>query len=112
MPTDGSAEGIHGATTDIHFTTLGFTAGTGEPVMCAVIMKSKNDIQESWILGIDPDVSLMDGTSEEDFIHKNQSAMTGGPCCHLEEKCPMLCGMLRKSKYYKQLAYGDIEVHG
>ena len=33
MPTVGSAEDLHGATIDIHFTTLGITAGTGEPVM-------------------------------------------------------------------------------
>ena len=29
MPTDGSVEGIRRATTDLHFTILGFTAGTG-----------------------------------------------------------------------------------
>ena len=47
MPTDGSAEGIHNTTTDIHFSALGFTAGTDESVMCAVTMKSKTDILES-----------------------------------------------------------------
>ena len=104
MPTDGSAEGIQGATTDIHFTTLGFTAGTGEPVMCAVIMKSKNDIPKSWIVGIDPDVPLVDGTSEEDFIRKNQSAMKGGPFCHFRGKTvPCFVGCSEKASITSEL---------
>jgi hypothetical protein len=29
------------ATTDLHFTVLAFTSGTGEPIMCAIILKSE-----------------------------------------------------------------------
>lgn len=45
-----------GSTTDIHFTVLCFTAGTGEPVMCGIILKSDRDISEiplRWSLGVD-----------------------------------------------------------
>jgi len=35
------------ATKDCRFTTLGFTAATGEPVMCAVIFEGKN-FKEEW----------------------------------------------------------------
>ena len=48
--------GVAGAVTDLHFTVLCFTLGTGEPIMCAIIMKSQRDIAsmpESWKLGID-----------------------------------------------------------
>ena len=37
---------ILGSTTDIHFTVLCFTCATGEPVMCAVILKSDKKISE------------------------------------------------------------------
>jgi hypothetical protein len=35
-----------GAANDIHFTVLVFTAGTGEPVMVAVLLKSKKSVDE------------------------------------------------------------------
>lgn len=41
------------ATKDTHFTVLGFTAATGEPVMCAIIFAAKA-LQEQWKLGFDP----------------------------------------------------------
>ena len=59
VPTDGSVEDFCGRITDIDLPTLRLTSGTSQPVMCAVIVKSKNDIPESQILGIDPDVSLL-----------------------------------------------------
>ena len=37
-------------TKDSHFTVLGFTAATGEPVMCAIIFAAKH-LCESWVLG-------------------------------------------------------------
>jgi hypothetical protein len=40
LPVDmGSQEGCNSATTDIHFTVLCFASATGEPVLCAVILK-------------------------------------------------------------------------
>jgi hypothetical protein len=46
LPTDCSEAGITGVCTDIHFTVLCFTSGTGEPVMCAIILKSEKNINE------------------------------------------------------------------
>ena len=40
------------ATNDAHYTMLGFTAATGEPVMCAVIFKAK-EVTTTMQLGID-----------------------------------------------------------
>ena len=41
---------IKAATKDSHFTVLGFTAATGEPVMCAIIFSAK-EMCASWVLG-------------------------------------------------------------
>eukprot|EP00977_Amphora_coffeiformis_P002353 scaffold439_cov107-Amphora_coffeaeformis.AAC.1 len=81
VPIDGSAEGVRGATTDLHCTVLGFTAGTGEPIMCAVIMKSQTSIPPSWVLGIDPMAEIIDADNDADLIAHNGHAMTGGPTC-------------------------------
>jgi hypothetical protein len=40
LPTCAFGGGWVGAAIDIHFTVLCFTAATGEPVMCAIILKS------------------------------------------------------------------------
>ena len=41
------------ATKDAHFTVLGFTAATGEPVMCAIIFAAK-ELDPAWVIGLDP----------------------------------------------------------
>ena len=41
---------IRAATKDSHFTVLGFTAATGEPLMCAVIFSAKSSCEE-WMVG-------------------------------------------------------------
>ena len=41
---------VKAGTKDSHFTVLGFTAATGEPVMCAIIFAAKH-LCESWVLG-------------------------------------------------------------
>jgi hypothetical protein len=41
---------IRAATKDSHFTVLGFTAATGEPVMCAIIFASK-ELATARVLG-------------------------------------------------------------
>ena len=40
VPRNGSSNGTLGSSTDIHFTVLPFISGTGEAVMCAIILKS------------------------------------------------------------------------
>lgn len=48
--------GLQGSVVDMHFTVVPFTSGTGEAIMCAVILKSERDISEiplTWISGID-----------------------------------------------------------
>jgi hypothetical protein len=54
---------LQGATMDIHFMVLCFQAGNGEPILCAIIMKSEKDPQDiplSWKLGIDITTKLTD----------------------------------------------------
>ena len=53
---DCEAFGIKGATTDMHFTVVPFTSGTGEPVLCAIILKSNKtaaEIPVVWKFGVD-----------------------------------------------------------
>ena len=38
---------------DFHFTTLGFTAATGEAVCCCIIIAAKM-MKVSWVTGINP----------------------------------------------------------
>ncbi|KAI2492615.1 hypothetical protein MHU86_21929 [Fragilaria crotonensis] len=42
---------IKAATKDSHFTVMGFTAATGEPVMCAIIFEAMK-MCPSWVLGL------------------------------------------------------------
>ena len=55
---------------DKHFTMLGFTALSGEPVMCLVIIAG---VQEKWEVecGIDVDVVPVGDPSDPDFFQKN-----------------------------------------
>ena len=48
----GTQEAI---TTDLHYTVMGFTAATGDPVLCVVIFESDNEelIPTNWVTGID-----------------------------------------------------------
>jgi hypothetical protein len=47
MQNDETKEGgVIGDITDIHFTTLCFTSGTGAPVMCEVILKSEKELEK------------------------------------------------------------------
>ncbi len=41
---------IRAATKDSHFTVLGFTAATGEPIMCAIIFAA-DKFAAAWVLG-------------------------------------------------------------
>ena len=43
----GQVAEVTAATSDAHFTVLGFTAGTGEPVMCAMIFAA-GEMTQDW----------------------------------------------------------------
>lgn len=80
--------GCLGKTMDIHFTVLCFTAGTGEPVMCAVIFKSEQDVSKitlSWKMGINIRRDILTGNTDAETFALNEGegrAMTGGPKCY------------------------------
>jgi len=83
--------GLCGATTDIHFTVLVFTAATGQPIMCSVIMKSEQDVSQiptSWKLGIDitKRINLGDGDDDTTVWMNNEHLMIGGPVCRFRGK--------------------------
>jgi hypothetical protein len=62
-------------------------SGTGEPVMCAVILKSNKDISEiplSWKMGIDIRKEVNTGQTQYELFEGNMTdkgAMAGGPKC-------------------------------
>jgi len=66
------------ATKDCHFTILGFTAASGDPIMCAIIFAAKT-MKSEWVLGFDPFVEWI---GEENNVEENMGegkAMPGGP---------------------------------
>jgi hypothetical protein len=87
MPNDGSATGLLSSMHNMHFTVLGFTSGTGQPVMCAVILKSEQDVSKlpySWRYGIDVSKHIHEDDDDQEFFRKNcgdGQAMQGGPKC-------------------------------
>ena len=81
MHRDGSAEGLHSVTIGIHFTTFGCIAHVGEPVMCAVIMRSKTPILPSWVMGIDCLANIVDAETEDKFVLNNNKFMSSNPTC-------------------------------
>jgi hypothetical protein len=84
----GQKEGARtSASTDIHFTTLAFTSGTGEPIMCAVILKSEKaieDIPVNWRLGLDAtkDIEFGDNDLETYMMNRPKGVSIGGPVCN------------------------------
>jgi hypothetical protein len=66
-----------------HFTVLVFTAGTGEPVMVAVILKSKKPVDEipsSWIMGLDwVKIKGCKSMSNAELLDETKDAQCGGP---------------------------------
>ena len=89
VPKESMCGGSTGATTDLHFTVMCFTAGTGHPVMCAVILKSETPISEipiSWKLGIDITKNLETGETLYDVVKANKDVLPGGPQCTYKGK--------------------------
>ena len=79
------------ATKDCHFTVLGFTAGNGEPIMCAIIFAAKT-MKHEWVLGFDP---FSEWIGDENDVNQNigyGKAMPKGPEVMFRGKCvPCFC---------------------
>jgi hypothetical protein len=79
--------GILGMVTDVHCTVRCFNAGKGEPVMCAVILKSEKESQEmpyNWKFGIDLTKIVVTGNTDATMFEFNSvegRVMSGGPTC-------------------------------
>jgi hypothetical protein len=93
LPVDmGSQAGRNGATTDIHSTVPCFTSATGEPELCAVILKMSKEIQNiplNWKMGIDILQDIYTGETRYKTFKKNYGegkACTGGPTCKYKGK--------------------------
>jgi hypothetical protein len=87
LPAGEQSTGILGMVTDLHFTVLCFNAGNGEPVMCAVILKSEKQTHElpyNWVFGIDLTKNILTGKTDAHMFEMNSNdgqAMSGGPTC-------------------------------
>jgi hypothetical protein len=100
LPVEAVDCGVDGIVTDIHFSVLCFTSGIGNPVMCAVILKSQKDIKHipySWKLGIDITKNLEQTNKNNiEFFEKHyndNSMMPGGPTCtYLGKEVPCFVG--------------------
>jgi hypothetical protein len=71
-----------------HFTVLGFTAATGEAIMCAIIVAGKT-IKPEVITGLDAFASKIGNESDPDFITKNSGPgkiYPNGPTCVFKGK--------------------------
>jgi hypothetical protein len=79
--------GRNGVVTDLNFTVLPFISGTGEAVMCAVILKSNKKVSElpiKWRRGIDVTVNPSNKETSIEFMEESLSetcSMRGGPRC-------------------------------
>jgi hypothetical protein len=85
VPSDDPDARLQGATTDIHFTVICFQADNGQPILCAVVMKSEKDSKDltvSWKLGIDITTKLTEtNPGDATMVIENWEAMIGGPQC-------------------------------
>jgi hypothetical protein len=87
---DGHQDSI---TTDIRYTTLGFTAASGEPVLCVLIFTSENEkgIPSSWISGLDitkitNELEVLDDNAFMETIGREGQVACGGPVCTFRGK--------------------------
>jgi hypothetical protein len=77
----GQTAEVTAATSDAHFTVLGFTAGTGEPVMCAIIFAASEMTQELQ-LGIDIRAPLVEGDDSLRGNYGPGKRYPGAPTCN------------------------------
>ena len=86
----GDNTGTLGSNTDLHFTVLCFNNAAGEPLLCAIILKSKKKVCEiplTWLFGIDITKKTYgdENGNQLDFFLQNSKpdgAMSGGPDCY------------------------------
>jgi hypothetical protein len=97
LPVDmGCQGGQSGAPTNMHFSVLCFTSALGDPVLCAVILKSNIEIQDiplKWKMGIDIQKDVAKGGTQFETFKQNYGegpACTGGPICQYNGK-EILC---------------------
>jgi hypothetical protein len=116
--------GSQGSVNDLHFSTLCFQSGNGDPIMVAVILKSdKEDASQlplTWTAGLDISKDVTLGTSSEDWWNKNSGtgeAMGGGPVCQFRGKTvPCFIGCSPKASITSKLlrdmlaAMDDLEI--
>ena len=77
-----------------HFTVMGLTLLTGEPLLCVIIFSGKNRRDEVE-LGYDDTVPLFGNMDDDDFMEKNMGEgkhFPGGPTCTFKGKAiPCMC---------------------
>ena len=83
---------VKALTKDSHFTVLGFTAASGEPVMCAIIFSAK-EMCESWVLGLNASAPWV---GDDNNIRANTGGLDKqhpqGPVCYFNGKTiPTFC---------------------
>lgn len=89
---DQQETGRNGSVTDIHFTVLPFISGTGEAVLCAIVLKSEKDIKDipiKWKYGIDITKDVIENECDIKMLELNSGegkAMSGGPVCRFNGK--------------------------
>ena len=67
------------------FNVLGFTAATGEPIMCAIIFAAK-DLDPAWVLGMDPFVPWIGKPDDIEGSTGAGKVHLVGPECNFHEK--------------------------
>ena len=84
----GSVPRESASTNDTHFTVLGFTAATGQPIMCAVIVEGKT-LKPEVVTGLDVFATKVGDESDPDFIANNTGdgkLYPYGPSCFFKGK--------------------------
>ena len=110
LPANATESGIPGSVTDLHFTVLCFSSGNGDPLMCAVIMKSARDISSMPNIlkfGLDRKKEFINGETDYEMFEKNfgnEKAMPGGPQCFVNGKhVPCFVGCSPKASITSEL---------
>lgn len=75
----------------MHFTVMAFNSGTGEPIMCAKILKQNKetkDLPMSSTMGIDITKNIKTGKTDYETYQLNveNDACIGGPKCRYDCK--------------------------
>jgi hypothetical protein len=88
----GQTAEVTAATSDAHFTVLGFTASTGEPVVCVIVFATSEMTQELQ-LGVNMQAPMVEG---DNIVHGNYSPRKqypGAPTCQCCGKTvpPFIC---------------------